>query len=286
MLFGLGNGTAFVPLTALSLTGVRPEDAGAGSGLVNVMQQVGGTLGLAIMVSVFGHASGAASVSGTVAERAQQAFVHGADTAFEVAAGFLALTVLLVAVLVRGPAQARRRRTSPIGRRPARSSWSAEAEPRSSPQADSAGRPRPEGGRRCRRSAPAVPARINSTVLGLESTDDVDVHPRLAKLILAGSGFDFGAVAGPEGVEDAVAVDAAVGVGAEEVALALDQRGRQALGPQAVVVGQGRGEARSRDPGLRPHRPPPDARTPAPAPTASVKYGASSSESGASAVAS
>ena len=103
MLFGLGNGTAFVPLTALSLTGVRPEDAGAGSGLVNVMQQVGGTLGLAIMVSVFGHASGAASVSGTVAERAQQAFVHGADTAFEVAAGFLAVTVLLVAVLVRGP---------------------------------------------------------------------------------------------------------------------------------------------------------------------------------------
>ncbi len=107
MLFGLGNGIAFVPLTGLSLAGVAPADAGAGSGLVNVMQQVGGTLGLAIMVSVFGHASGAASVSGTAAQQAQQAFVHGADTAFEVAAGFLALTVLLVAAAGPGPAQAR-----------------------------------------------------------------------------------------------------------------------------------------------------------------------------------
>jgi len=107
VLFGLGNGIAFVPLTALSLAGVAQADAGAGSGLVNVMQQVGGTLGLAIMVSVFGHASGAASVSGSAAQPAQQAFVHGADTAFEVAAGFLALTVLLVAVLVRGPRRGR-----------------------------------------------------------------------------------------------------------------------------------------------------------------------------------
>ncbi len=57
MLFGTGNGLAFVPLTTASLAGVAPEDAGAASGLVNVMQQVGGSLGLAVLVTVFGEAS-------------------------------------------------------------------------------------------------------------------------------------------------------------------------------------------------------------------------------------
>ena len=57
MLFGAGNGLAFVPLTSASLTGVRQEDAGAASGLVNVMQQLGGALGLAVLVSVFGTAA-------------------------------------------------------------------------------------------------------------------------------------------------------------------------------------------------------------------------------------
>ena len=54
---GIGNGLAFVPLTTTSLDGVRPPDAGAASGLVNVMQQVGGSLGLAILVTVFGTAT-------------------------------------------------------------------------------------------------------------------------------------------------------------------------------------------------------------------------------------
>ena len=63
MLFGIGNGLAFVPLTTTSLAGVLPEDAGAGSGLVNVMQQVGGSLGLAVLVSVFGEASRSAAAA-------------------------------------------------------------------------------------------------------------------------------------------------------------------------------------------------------------------------------
>ena len=54
VVFGLGNGLAFVPLTTAALDGVEPRDAGAASGLVNVMQQVGGSLGLAVLVTVFG----------------------------------------------------------------------------------------------------------------------------------------------------------------------------------------------------------------------------------------
>jgi hypothetical protein len=99
MLFGAGNGLAFVPLTSTSLSGVRQEDAGAASGLVNVMQQLGGALGLAVLVSVFGTAARGAAQSVTVA---QQAFVTGADHAFIAATVFVCATVVVLAVAIRG----------------------------------------------------------------------------------------------------------------------------------------------------------------------------------------
>ena len=55
------------------------------------------------------------------------------------------------------------------------------------------------------------------------------------------------AVLGPARVEGALLVHAPVGVGAEEVALALDQVRRAALAPVAVVVGERGRERRHRD---------------------------------------
>ena len=55
LLLGAGMGVVFVPLTMASLAGVRPEDSGAASSMVNVTQQVGGSLGLAILVTVLRH---------------------------------------------------------------------------------------------------------------------------------------------------------------------------------------------------------------------------------------
>ncbi len=46
---------------------------------------------------------------------------------------------------------------------------------------------------------------------------------------MGGSGFDLGAAFAPQRVELALFVDALVGVRAEEVALALGQRGGEAL---------------------------------------------------------
>src|SRR5258708_12748583 len=61
LLLGTGMGVAFVPLTMASLAGVPVSESGAASSMVNVMQQVGGALGLAILVTIFGTASRAAA---------------------------------------------------------------------------------------------------------------------------------------------------------------------------------------------------------------------------------
>jgi predicted MFS family arabinose efflux permease len=96
LLFGFGNGLAFVPLTTIALAGVDVADAGAASGLVNVMQQLGGSLGLAVLVTVFGTATRSVGTGG-----AAHVFVVGADQAFLGAALMLALTVV-ISGLVRG----------------------------------------------------------------------------------------------------------------------------------------------------------------------------------------
>ena len=79
---------------------MRQEDAGAASGLVNVMQQLGGALGLAVLVSVFGTAARVVAAQSVAA--AQQAFVVGADHAFIAATLFVGATVVVLAVAIRG----------------------------------------------------------------------------------------------------------------------------------------------------------------------------------------
>lgn len=61
VLIGLGQGLLLAPLTAAGVAGVAQEDAGAASGLVNVAHQLGGALGLGLLVLVFAHAAPATS---------------------------------------------------------------------------------------------------------------------------------------------------------------------------------------------------------------------------------
>jgi EmrB/QacA subfamily drug resistance transporter len=108
VLFGTGNGLAFVPLTNLTLTGVTHEDAGAASGLVNATQQVGGALGLGLLVTVFGAASHAKAHSLATGSpgsalsahmRFAIPFVAGAQRAFLVAAGLVVASLISVLTL-------------------------------------------------------------------------------------------------------------------------------------------------------------------------------------------
>jgi len=53
-LLGLGGGLAFPAVTMIAMSGVAPQDAGLGSGLLNTTGQVGGALGLAVLATIAG----------------------------------------------------------------------------------------------------------------------------------------------------------------------------------------------------------------------------------------
>ncbi|EHM28685.1 MULTISPECIES: MFS transporter [Streptomyces] len=57
LVFGFGMGMQFVSLTLMAVSGIAPKEAGAASGTLNASQQVGGSLGLSILVTTFGTAS-------------------------------------------------------------------------------------------------------------------------------------------------------------------------------------------------------------------------------------
>ena len=92
---GLSAGLVFMPMTATVLAGVEPEHAGAASGLLQTMQQLGAAIGVAVIVSVYA----AGAVPGE--------FLPGVRAAFLTAATFSTLA-LLVAVFVLRPQRAAR----------------------------------------------------------------------------------------------------------------------------------------------------------------------------------
>jgi EmrB/QacA subfamily drug resistance transporter len=87
VLIGAGQGATLSPLTVAAVAGVAAEDAGAASGLVNVAHQLGGTLGLGLLVVVFAASGGHSDVP------------H-AELAHQIAASLTASSVLLGAALL------------------------------------------------------------------------------------------------------------------------------------------------------------------------------------------
>jgi EmrB/QacA subfamily drug resistance transporter len=115
MLIGTGMGVSFVSLTTAGLAGVARSDAGAASGLINVMQQLGAALGLAVLVTVFDstisgpHSVGLSQVAGLGGKAgalARAALVHGMDVTFAAGAGFAVAALAIVVAFVRSPATA------------------------------------------------------------------------------------------------------------------------------------------------------------------------------------
>ncbi|SEG34173.1 drug resistance transporter, EmrB/QacA subfamily [Actinacidiphila yanglinensis] len=96
ILMGLGMGTAFMPAMSLATYGVRPEDAGVASAMVNTSQQVGGSIGTALLNTLAASAttSWAGSHIHSLADKKNpllinEAAVHGYSVAIYVAMGIL-----------------------------------------------------------------------------------------------------------------------------------------------------------------------------------------------------
>jgi EmrB/QacA subfamily drug resistance transporter len=93
LLIGAGQGGALAPLTSAGVSGVDAEDAGAAGGVVNVAHQLGGSLGLGLLVTVFA-AAGSADLAG------RDLLAHQMAAALTAGAVLLALAFVVVAVLI------------------------------------------------------------------------------------------------------------------------------------------------------------------------------------------
>ncbi len=101
VLVGLGMGAIFAPAMNVATMGVRPADAGVASATVNTSQQVGGSIGIALLSSL---ASGAVTRYLTGKQPTQlvqaQATLHGYTTAFWWSAGIFAAGAVICGLLL------------------------------------------------------------------------------------------------------------------------------------------------------------------------------------------
>jgi sugar phosphate permease len=90
---------AFVPVTIAATTGVAPQDSGLASGLLNTTQQVGGSLGLAVLSTVATSRFTSALHGGAALPAA---LTHGFKGGFTVSAIICAAGATLALVLLPG----------------------------------------------------------------------------------------------------------------------------------------------------------------------------------------
>jgi EmrB/QacA subfamily drug resistance transporter len=102
MLMGIGFGMVFAPAINTATAGVSPADSGVASALVNTMQQVGGSVGTALLSTI-----AASATSGYVAAHHvvggignSVAATHGYTVAFDAAAGLFALGAVLAVTML------------------------------------------------------------------------------------------------------------------------------------------------------------------------------------------
>jgi hypothetical protein len=122
VLVAAGLGAALVPVMGLATGDAEERDGGLASGLMTSAQQIGGAIGIAVMITIATGETGDAAAAGA---RPAAALTEGFAAAFRVEAAVMVAAALL-AVLVLG---ARRRRAYAIagasGSRPSAASMSA-----------------------------------------------------------------------------------------------------------------------------------------------------------------
>ena len=97
LLMGTGMGMIFAPSMSSATLGVRPADAGVASATVNTMQQVGASVGTALLSTIATGSLGRIPTATSV--------VHGYTVAFGVSAGVFAVGAIAAALLFESGAQ-------------------------------------------------------------------------------------------------------------------------------------------------------------------------------------
>lgn len=100
LVLGLGLGLIFGPAMDAATRGVDGPDAGVASALVNTGQQIGGSIGMALLSTLAASAAGGFQGTGGAADVAAQAAVHGYTTAFTWASGVFAIGALVAWLLL------------------------------------------------------------------------------------------------------------------------------------------------------------------------------------------
>ena len=101
LVIGFGIGLVFAPAMNIATAGVAPDDAGVASAMVNTIQQVGGSIGTALLNTLASAAAASYVTShGPSPATMAEAAVHSYTTAFWWAAGIFAVGAVLAAVIL------------------------------------------------------------------------------------------------------------------------------------------------------------------------------------------
>jgi EmrB/QacA subfamily drug resistance transporter len=101
VLITLGLGLSFPPLTLAATAGVRPQESGLASGLINTMRQVGGAVGLAILATIATqHTHDVLSAARPSAHEVGIALTDGFTRGFTVAAVFAVAAAVAAALIL------------------------------------------------------------------------------------------------------------------------------------------------------------------------------------------
>jgi MFS family permease len=101
LLLGLGAGTSFMPLITLAMSEVPKADAGLGSGLINTAQQMAAAIGVAALGTVAASRTADLLAGG---DSQPAALTAGFHLSFAIAAGCVALAIVLAVAVLRSPA--------------------------------------------------------------------------------------------------------------------------------------------------------------------------------------
>ncbi|HEX2233023.1 MAG TPA: MFS transporter [Thermoleophilaceae bacterium] len=102
LLAAVGLGFAFVTTTIAAVSGIREQESGLASGLINTSQQIGGALGLAVLATIANSRTGDVVAGAGGGADPTNALNEGFQSAFLGGAGIAALGLVLTLVLIRG----------------------------------------------------------------------------------------------------------------------------------------------------------------------------------------